>query len=126
MSVEILTFPEYPGLKASLRVADTLSPSEDGTGSVYRRDYDLHIVDETTPGLRKRAAFPIEADVDGTVKAALENGESPTLAIFEENTAMLDDLRATDPRVHAAIVQHQINHTVPSSPLPPPARSSSI
>lgn len=126
MSVEILTFPEYPGLKASLRVADTLSPSEDRTGSVYRRDYDLHIVDETAPGLRKRTVFVIEEDVDETVKAALENGESPTLTIFQQNTAMLDDLRGASEPVHAAIVQHQINQTVPSSPLPPPARSSSI
>lgn len=126
MPVEILKFPNYPGLKATLRVSDSISPSADGTGSTHCRDYDLNIVDETTPGQRKRALFPIEGDVDGTVKAALENGESPTLAIFEENTAMLDDLRGADPRVHAAIVQHQINQTVPPSPLPPPARPSSI
>lgn len=131
MSVETLTFPGHPRLKAILCVADTPSSSVAGTGSVCNRAYELHIVEEGAveegaPDYQAVWVFPIEADVEKTVEAALKRGENPTLAIFEENSAMLDQLRAAHPRVHAAIVQLQINQTIQQSPPPPSARPSSL
>jgi len=114
--IEILTFPESPRLNSKQWIAISLSPAANGIGKVLQHEYHLDVHEDAV-----RWMVPIDPGMEHIIESALLNGESPTLAIFKANTGMLDRLKGTAPPLHSAIVQHQINQTVPPSPLPPPA-----
>ncbi len=122
MTIEVLTFPDFPGLRSKLRLDVSLEPASNGVGKVLQHEYHLDV----RHGADGRWLVPVAQSMESVIESALESGASPTLSIFESDAAMLNRLSSDAPPLHSAIVQHQINQTVPPQPLPPPARSSTL
>lgn len=122
MVVETIHFSEHQDLRAYL--CCNLSMVKKGPGWVYKKEYFL-VIRSPEPEFRQKR-FDIEG-LDDFIETSLAAGGSPTLEVFLAHPSLLDELGRTDSCVHSAIVQHQLNQTVPPSSQPPsPACSSSL